>query len=119
MAVTKTITYLDSGGKVLTTTLTFDLAKIAIGPSADEEQVFLVGSAPGLSSENYWRKNIDKLVEDAIFAASGVLLSSSRYVQASGEWSAYGDKIVNTGSGLINGVSGVVGLRQQLITNAG
>lgn len=118
MAVTKTITYADSNNKLRTTTLTIDVEKIAIGPNSDEEQVFITISAPGVTSENYWRHNVDQIVEDGIFAASGDA-STTRYTHPSGTWSAYGDKIVNTGSGIINGVSGVVGLRQQLITLAG
>lgn len=119
MSVTKNLTYADSDGVLRTATITIDVEKIAVGPSSDEEQVYLTVSAAGLTSKDYWRRNVDKLVEDGIFAASGIDLSTTRYVHSSGEWSAYGDKIINTGSGIESGSSGIAGVRQQLIDLAG
>ncbi len=119
MAVTKNLVYADSNGVLRTATITIDVEKVAVGSSSDEEQVYLTVSAAGITSKDYWRRNIDKLVEDAIFAASGIDLSTTRYVHKTGEWSAYGDRIVNTGSGIESGESGIVGIRQQLITLAG
>lgn len=116
MAVTKTITYVGPSGTLYSATVSIDLQKLAVGTNSDEERVYLTVSAPGISSSGYWRKNIDEIVEDAIFAsASG---NETRYTHLSGEYSAYGDKIVNTASGYVNGVSGIIGIRQQLINLA-
>lgn len=71
MAVQKTISYVDKNNVVRTTTITIDIEKIAFGYEVDEEEVYLVVNAPGIPSGNIWRRNIDKMVEDGLFA-SGV-----------------------------------------------
>lgn len=117
MAVSKTITYVDTSNALKTATVSIDIQKLAIGDTSDEERVFLVISAPGIATQNYWRKDIEGLVEDGIFAASGVDDYSTRYTHPSGAYTAFGDKIAN--SGIVDGASGIVGVRQQLIDLAG
>lgn len=119
MAVTKVITYTDSTGAVKTTSVQFDLEKLIIGASSDEEKIFLVASAPGLTSNNYWRWCLDGITDDAIFASGTTTDSRTRYVHPSGSvnYGGYGVKIDN--SGLLSGISGVPGLRYQLIVAAG
>jgi hypothetical protein len=78
MAVQKTISYVDKTGVMRTTTITVDLEKFAIG--TDEEQVYLTVSAPGLNDSQKWRRCIDKLFEDAIYASG----QQSRFVYPTG-----------------------------------
>lgn len=116
MATSKVITYTDSSGALLTATVTIDVQKLAVGEN-DEEQVFLVLSAPGIASNLYWRRNIEGLVEDGIFAGPSGTDHETRYAAQSDPSGAYGDKITNEGT--IAGVSGIAGIRTQLIALAG
>lgn len=71
MAVTKTISYVNNAGTQKTVTVTFDLQKISAINNQDEE-IYLVVTAPGLSTDQTWRKNIDGICEDALYcSASG------------------------------------------------
>lgn len=111
MAVQKNITYRDKTGALKTTVVTVDLEKIAFGENNDGEEVYITVNAPGISTENVWRRNIDKIVEDGLFA-SGVYNDgashATRYtrpVDASGVATEYGTKLIE---GFPVGTSGVI-----------
>lgn len=116
MAVSKTITYTDGDGALLIATVAIDVQKLAVGNAEDEEKVFLVVSAPGITPVNYWRREIEGLVEDGIFAGPSGTDHQTRFTAQVDPSGAYGDKITN--SGVLDGVSGVPGIRTQLIDAA-
>ena len=78
MAVQKVISYVDKTGVMRTTTVTIDVEKFAIG--TDEEQVYMIVTAPGLSPAQTWRRCVDKIVEDALYASG----QQSRYIHPTG-----------------------------------
>jgi hypothetical protein len=78
MAVQKVISYVDKLGVMRTSTITIDLEKFAIG--SDDEQVYLTVTAPGLTPAQTWRRCIDKIVEDGIYASG----QQSRFVYPTG-----------------------------------
>lgn len=107
MAVQKQISYRDKNSVLRTVAVNIDLEKLAFGDGNDTEEVYLTVSAPGVPTEFLWRRNIDGMVEDALYA-SGVPFvgpagtNASHYVNPSG---AYGVHLVN---GLPLNVSGVI-----------
>lgn len=107
MAVQKQVSYRDKSGVLRTVPVTIDLEKVAFGVGNQDEKVYLTVNAPGVPSEFIWRRDIDLMVKDALFA-SGVPFdgppgtNASNYVNPSG---AYGVRLIE---GLPLNVSGVI-----------
>ena len=92
MAVQKSITYIDAGGTQRTATVTIDLKKFAFGSEIDNEEVYLEVTAANIAASGIWRRNLDGLVEDALFAQPSA--SGARFTN----WqNAYGERLVTGG----------------------
>lgn len=102
MAVQKSITYIDAGGTQRTATVSIDLKKFAFGDEVDDEQVYLEVTAPNIAASGIWRRNIDGLVEDALFAAASA--SGTRF----SNWqNSFGERLATGGDSYFD-VSGIV-----------
>jgi hypothetical protein len=111
MAVQKTISYRDKNGVLRTVNVTVDLEKIAFGENNDSEEVYLTVNAPGISTDYIWRRNIDKIVEDGLFASGVYTDGGNHATRYSGPTNPSG-VVTDFGTSLVDGlpanISGVV-----------